>query len=199
MPTSKGAPALVCVFLLPLIAAAMAGCGKSAPEQGRLVPVAPPTSGAASAPTATTPGQNLLKPTGEKSSWEFWASNGGAGALTIDDGAVNVTVTKGTGGYWHVQFFQVVSTLEEGKTYMLSFRAKADQPMDMPLNAAQNEGEYQPIGFTGHAQLTREWKPFTFTFTAKGIAPGNNRVPTFMVGQKPVRVWVADVVLTPKT
>jgi hypothetical protein len=166
-----------------------AGCTRPASD--------PPPSGPAPAPLSPPPiAGNLLRPAAEPESWVLEQQYGtGRATMSRDGDAIRVAVTRADGKYWHVQFYQVVKTLEEGKTYTLSFRAKANTVCDLPLVAAKNQDDYHPVGLIEHALLTRDWKPFTYNFTVRGSVPGNSRVPVFMVGQKPATVWVSDVVL----
>lgn len=101
--------------------------------------------------------------------WFLWYGSpygmGGSATVEIVDGAAVVNVTNTGWESWHVQFNQWVG-LSKGKTYKLTFKAKAENPRDI------NVKFIHPTNYTYYAgqtyNLTTNWRTFElqFTFTA---------------------------------
>ena len=57
--------------------------------------------------------------------------------------------------------------------------------------------DWHTIGLTESADLTADWKPFTYTFTAEMPSKGKDRV-SFILGNEKGKVWLKDVKLMEK-
>jgi hypothetical protein len=120
---------------------------------------------------------------------------GTAGAALSTKGTVHqVDVTAVDGTVWHAKLVQVRADLEEGATYTVRFRAKADAPRPMTLNGQIAEPNWHNIGLDKAVPLTRDWKDYQYRFQAKRLAAAN-RIE-FIVGQRTGTVWIADFTLT---
>ena len=146
---------------------------------------------------ADTPPAPLLKPTADLKSWQFEETDGAKGAVKVDDGAFALTATKVDYTDWHVQAFQAGLDLGEGKEYVLSFAARSSVKRVAQVYVGINEDDYHAVGLDEVLSLSSEWKSFTFTFKAEGVAAKNNRLG-FIVGQETGTVWLKDVTLAPK-
>jgi hypothetical protein len=58
-------------------------------------------------------------------------------------------------------------TLEAGKAYTFSIKAKADKPTALRVSIRRHYRDYGNLGFSDRMTLTTEWKTFTFTFVPK--------------------------------
>ncbi len=85
--------------------------------------------------------------------------------------------------------------LQEGATYTLRFRARADRPRSMNLAGAITQPDYHNIGLAEKVPLTQKWRMYRYVFTAKNVAPQID-VPLFLLGEEAGTVWLADVSLT---
>jgi WD40 repeat protein/serine/threonine protein kinase len=122
--------------------------------------------------------------------------------LNIDGNAYRVDVAAVDDTDWHVQFAQLFDNLEEGATYTIRFRAKADVPRRIGLNAQRNGvPDWGTIGaefVQGRSfPLTEQWEKYETRFTAKDIA-AVNRI-TFILGGQTGTVWIKDFTVTKST
>jgi eukaryotic-like serine/threonine-protein kinase len=126
----------------------------------------------------------------------FWLQfHGNAGASMATEGDVHrIDVTAVDGNDWHVQLCQVFNDLQEGTTYTVRFRARADAPRLLALSSQINEPDWRSIGLNERVPLSDAWRAYEFEFQAKGLARLNNII--FNVGERTGTVWIADFTLT---
>jgi len=159
--------------------------------------VAAPAASPASPTTVTAAPKNLLKPTAKVGNWQFEQLEDAAGTIATEGDALAVTVTKVDGTEWHLQAFQPGLDLKEGRTYVVTFKARAAAQRPAQIYAGVNEDDYHPIGLDEVIDLTPAWRDLTFTFTADSVAAKNNRLG-FSLGQEKGTVWLKDVTLAEK-
>jgi hypothetical protein len=135
---------------------------------------APPSS---PVPAVPTQGSNLIQNPSFESTGSNWYSpwwfetDGGAAAdlsqdkTTAGDGAASakIHVTKSSTTNWHVQFMNGLG-ITKGRTYTVSFWAKADTTRSIGLEVSHKTSPYTNY-FKGTAALTTSWQKFTYTFT----------------------------------
>ena len=86
--------------------------------------------------------------------------------------------------------------LKNGHNYHLSFNAKADRAMTVPIASSVNHMDYQSVGLYQLATLTPEWKKYDYSFKAEQAdAELAARIPTFVFGNATGVVWIKDVAL----
>jgi hypothetical protein len=105
---------------------------------------------------------------------------------------IDVTAVDGT--KWHVQLFQVFDDLQEGATYTIRFRAKANAPRSLDLAAIIAEPDWHLIGLRETVPLAENWRTYQYQFHAKELAARNHI--NFDVGERMGTVWIADFTLT---
>lgn len=131
-------------------------------------------------------------------SWDFHVQSGSAATRTIDNSSqlsgvnsarINVSTASGTN--WHIQFVQSNKLLEAGKTYKISFRAKAAS--NRVINVFTDLGAdpwttylYQDVNITTTAQT------YTYTYT-QNVTTSIGRVG-FNLGQSNQTVWIDNIV-----
>ncbi len=93
------------------------------------------------------------------------------------------TVIQVDGTDWHVQSHITGLNFQDGKTYTVSFQAKADAPRPMPVAAGLDEADWHNIGLAETANLTTDWQTFRYTFTAQGVVSQHGRVAFTLGGQ----------------
>jgi hypothetical protein len=114
--------------------------------------------------------------------------------LAIEEYVHRVDVTAVDGTDWHAQLLRRFDELQEGATYTVRFRAKADTPRNLGLNAKISEPDWHPIGLDEVASLTESWQAYQYQFQAKKLAAINQI--EFHVGERTGTVWIADLTLT---
>jgi hypothetical protein len=96
----------------------------------------------------------------------------------------------------HVRLNQVFDDLQEGASYTIRFRAKADAPGSIVLKAKSqlpNVGHDIGLGDV-IVELTETEKLYQYKFRAKGLAHWNGI--HFILGQRTGTVWIKDFTLT---
>ena len=85
-----------------------------------------------------------------------------------------------------------------GKSYTLTFKAKADAARSIQVQAGQDEEPWGNLGLDEPLDLTTDWKDQTFTFTANDVKPNKKNRVGFVLGAATGKVYVKDVVLKAK-
>jgi hypothetical protein len=113
---------------------------------------------------------------------------------TQEGDADRIDVTAVDGTRWHAQLYQVFDDLQEGATYTVRFRAKANAPRSLDLVAIIAEPDWHLIGLNEAVPLTEEWRTYQFQFQAKELAARNHI--HFDLGERTGTVWITDFTLT---
>jgi WD40 repeat protein len=105
---------------------------------------------------------------------------------------VDVSANDGTDG--HVQLLQVFDDLQEGATYTVRFRARADAPRSIRLAASGSYPASHGIGLHESVCLTPSEQEYQFEFQAKDLDFLNTI--QLVLGERTGTVWIADFTLT---
>jgi hypothetical protein len=104
-------------------------------------------------------------------------------AITIED-----TMADDAGNDWYVQLNQDGITLEEGKSYKLSFKAKSNIERAIKYSCQQFEGNWTNYSGTGSVQVGPEWKTFTAEFKMTNPTDTNTRFNITMGSVDGIRI-----------
>jgi hypothetical protein len=85
-------------------------------------------------------------------------------------------IASNPGPGWHVQAHVGGLTLENGKTYTVFFRARADRPMAFNVDARLDKPDWRFLGLGASVAVGTEPKEIALTFRAQGAEPGHCRV-----------------------
>ena len=86
--------------------------------------------------------------------------------------------------------------LQNGTTYTVSFRAKADKPREMPVAAGLDQADWHNIGLAVTAELGTDWQTYRYTFDAHDVASQHGRV-AFTLGGQTGTVWISGLQVKP--
>jgi WD40 repeat protein len=137
------------------------------------------------------PEEPLSEPPVETFRWFFVDQFGTAQASLASEGKVHrIEVTAIDGTDWHARLSQVFDDLQEGATYTVRFRAKADAPRPIRLYGQISGGDWHDIGLNQIVPLTADWQTYQREFQAKNIAAWNSI--HFLLGDRTGTVWIAD-------
>jgi len=118
-------------------------------------------------------------------------------SLANKDGVTRVTIKRLPAISWHAQIHQVGLTLEEGKLYTLEFTARSEPARRLPMSVMLQKSDWHPCGLTDAADLTPQWKTFSFTFRASRVEPASVRAG-FNLGEGPLgELEIKDMALRP--
>jgi hypothetical protein len=141
--------------------------------------------------------KNLLGPTNDPKTWRFEQHETGKGTMKADGNAIVFDVTEVSGTDWHVQANVPNLDLKEGKEYVLKFQAKASAERSVQVNAMIDQDDWHAIGLQESIDLTKDWKPYEYTFKAENVVANKNRVG-FTLGNEKGQVMVKEMTLTQK-
>ena len=141
--------------------------------------------------------KNLLKPTNKPETWRFEQHEGGKGSLAADGDAIVFTITDTDGTDWHVQAEQTGLDLKDGKTYVVTFTAKASADRPATIAANIDQEDWHGIGLSEAVDLGKDWKDYKYEFKAEQTVVNKNRIGLVLGGEKG-KVWVKDMVLAEK-
>ncbi|MFO8013394.1 MAG: carbohydrate binding domain-containing protein [Phycisphaerae bacterium] len=108
---------------------------------------------------------------------------------------VRLNIAEANATTWHLQFKQVPLTVEAGRYYTLSFRARADEPRPVGYAVGQDHEPWGNLGLSDQANLTRQWQTVRAGFTATKTE--DRARLAFSVGGSATAVELADVALRP--
>jgi WD40 repeat protein len=105
-----------------------------------------------------------------------------------------VTITAVGDADWKPALKQLFEDLEEGATYTVRFRAKADAPRKVRLVGQIGEPDWHGIGLDREVSVSADWQRYEYEFQAKDVAAWSSI--DFNLGQQTGTVWIADFTLT---
>jgi hypothetical protein len=115
--------------------------------------------------------------------------------LTVEKGnGQRVDVTTVDDLHWHARLSQVLEDLQEGATYIVRFRAKANVRRPIELYAQIEEPDWHDIGLNQAIAVTENWGKYEVEFQAKNLGPTN--LIRFLLGDQTGTVWINDVTIT---
>ncbi|MFP4163866.1 MAG: InlB B-repeat-containing protein [Chitinispirillaceae bacterium] len=150
--------------------------------------------------TPTEPGSELLV-NGDFSSGETpWNLGvyGGSASGEVVNGEYKTSISQAGSAAWNIQFTQTGVNLEKGKTYTLTFRARAASARTVVANVGMSSSPYTSYMSSFEAELTTTMKTFTKTFTMEAGSDANARVE-FNSGLSSVNWFLDDVSLVEGT
>lgn len=155
------------------------------------------TVGAGFAQQTTTPPTSNKLVNGDFSnganSWNLGVY-GGSASGSVAGGEYVTTIKKAGTQAWHVQFTQGGIALEQGKTYTLSFKARAASNRTVEANIGMSASPYASYMGGFQVALTTTARTFTKTFTMTQPTTASARVE-FNSGLSNVKWYLDDVKL----
>jgi hypothetical protein len=128
--------------------------------------------------------------------WEFAAFTPAAGTGVVEDGEFVATMTtKGTDG-WNGQFKTVTLDISKGKSYVVSFKAKADEPFNLSTNVGLNADPWTTYSGYQKFDLTSEMKTYSYEFTM-GEADDRKARMVFDLGLLSGKIYFDDISVKP--
>jgi hypothetical protein len=128
--------------------------------------------------------------------WYFGAYTPSEGKATVENGVLVVQMTtQGTEG-WNAQLKAGNLDIVKGKSYIVSFKAKADEPFELATNVGLDEDPWTT--YSGYQKLSigTEMKMFNFEFTM-GQADDRKARIVFDLGTLSGKIYFDDVSIRP--
>jgi beta-glucanase (GH16 family) len=139
--------------------------------------------------------------------WENWNENGDYAVMSVENEALKLAVANAGSASYSVQAFQQGLKLAKGKTYEVSFKAKADEARKVLIKIGQTYPEngysYTQYSDTFTAALTGAMNQYSYNFTMNDNDTNNGKI-TFEAGSIDgvavnTTVYIDDVFIVEKT
>ncbi len=141
------------------------------------------------------PGANVLQPLSKVPKWRLQALGTAKAALTRSGETATIKISASDGTDFHVQLAYLGSVLQEGKTYVLGFKAKANPPRKMAVDGIANQGDYHNIGLFNAVDVGADFQTYTYKFVATGAGKIPLLCPQFLLGESAGSVTLSNVSL----
>lgn len=108
-----------------------------------------------------------------------------------------VEVSSTTSTIWHIQFEQFGMSIDNGKSYTISFAARTNEPKSVWGYVGRHNTPWN--GYGGSTiDLTTQWQVFTFTVTPNETNIGQTRFAVMLSyeGAAPATYWFDDLKMT---
>jgi hypothetical protein len=136
-------------------------------------------------------GDGAFDTAGQLARWSLWSADTGyAGTTSLDGGAARVDVTAAGGLQYRLSLVHSVP-LTGGTAYTLTFRARADRPVNARVGLYNWSSTYDALTAFQELPLDTSWRAFEIPWTSVGTDPA--AVVRFMLGEKVGTVWIDDV------
>ncbi len=126
--------------------------------------------------------------------WKLNTQSTASGNIQRSNGALEVTITSsGTSG-WHVQLVKGNLTLENGKKYRYTFKAKAESSRSLTSYIGKNSDPWTAYSGYNGATLTDTFSVYTVVFDMQNNTDNSSRM-VFDLGTSDVDVIITDIKL----
>lgn len=124
--------------------------------------------------------------------WNLLTSGGASAQLTRSDNALNISINNGGTLGWHVQIRKQNITLDAGKKYHFSFRAKASAIRNVSAIIRTNTSPYTPYSVDGVVTLADNFTVYNFVFDMR-TADNSAMMTIDMGGVQGTNVTITDI------
>ena len=132
----------------------------------------------------------LIRPPSSTGGRSRLVESGYAATSALDGGAARINVTAAGGLIHYLSFLHPVS-VTAGTPYTLSFRARADRPLNMLLTLHKWSSPWNAWADLGSVALDTSWKTYELPCTSSGTDPA--AMLRMMLGTSVGTVWIDDV------
>ncbi|MBW6537059.1 MAG: cellulase family glycosylhydrolase [Mariniphaga sp.] len=123
--------------------------------------------------------------------WSLNAQQGASAQLTRANNTLNISITNpGTAG-WHVQLVRGNISLQAGKKYRFSFKAKAETARNMTTYIGMSGDPWSAYSGYNGVNLADTFAVYTFIFDAN--TTDNSARMVFDMGNSDINNWVTDI------
>ena len=125
------------------------------------------------------------------SAWQLYPRTGYAASGVLDGGAAKISVTQSAGAFRGVSISRPSIALAAGKTYTLSFRARADRSLPLQALLQQANSPYSVHAIAEQVPLTTEWRTFELPLTTSAADSAANLI--LNMGTSVGTIWIDDI------
>jgi endoglucanase len=125
--------------------------------------------------------------------WSMNNQQGGAAQITRTDNTLNVNITSGGTAGWHVQLVKGGISLQEGKKYRFSFKAKAEEARSATVYIGMSKDPWSAYSGYNGLSLADTFVVYTYVFDMG--ATDNTARMVFDFGNSTVNVSVTEIMI----
>jgi endoglucanase len=125
--------------------------------------------------------------------WGMNNQQGGAAQITRTDNTLTINITSGGTAGWHVQLMRGGISLQEGKKYRFSFKAKADEARSATVYIGMSKDPWSAYSGYNGLSLADTFAVYTYVFDMG--ATDNTARMVFDFGNSTVNVSVTDILI----
>ena len=148
-------------------------------------------------PALTTPdlvaGYGAFNDTTALNGWTLYNRTGYASAKSLDAGTAKIGVAQSAGSIGGVEFYRPGMSVSSGTGYTLSFKARADRPLNIQAQVQQTASPWATYMATPQVAVTTSWKTYEIPMTASGSDAA--ALLKFTLGASVGTIWLDDVKL----
>ncbi|MBN2102571.1 carbohydrate binding domain-containing protein [bacterium] len=96
--------------------------------------------------------------------WTFNTAEAGNAAAKIENSVFHAQITNGGANAWNVALYNNGLNIVNGKTYTVSFDARAASPRNILASVAMGVSPFWLYNYEPVFSITTEWRTYTFTF-----------------------------------
>ena len=113
---------------------------------------------------------------GGETGWSFGVYENAVSRGSITGGEYNVNTSTAGSANWNIQLSQTGIVLQQGKTYNLTFSARAASNTTIEANVGMSGGDYSSYSEAREISLTSTMQTFTVTFTMSSTTDNDARL-----------------------
>jgi endoglucanase len=125
--------------------------------------------------------------------WNLNSQQGASAQLTRTDNTLSANITNGGTQGWHVQLIKGNLSLQQGKKYRVSFKAKAETARSVTVYIGMSKDPWSAYSGYNGVSLTDTFSVYTLVFDMG--ATDNAARMVFDLGNSTVNVSVTDVII----
>ncbi len=129
-----------------------------------------------------------------KGKWHYILNLGAKAALTVEGGVLHIKIDAPGTDYWAIQLLQFPLKIENGKTYKVSFDAKAAQPRPIVTKVGRVGGDWKAYSGLKTIDIDTEMKNYSYSFKMNSETDEASRMEVNF-GNSPVESWIDNIKL----
>ncbi len=149
-------------------------------------------------PPEKPPESNLLQNgdfTIDTSGWSLWYHDGGVAVMNAENGELKIDISAPGPNQWSIGFGQSGFTIEAGKAYTLSFRARSDSVRLVTSVVQLGHDPWTPYSAVNASDLATTSADYSYTFFMVYDDDADTDLEFFIGGNGAGTIYIDDIVL----
>lgn len=123
--------------------------------------------------------------------WTLYAQQGALMSGAVEGGTARISVVRSDGTIWGAQMYRSRIAVSAGKTYTMTFRARADRPLAIQAVLQQSSSPHSVYAFSDELAVGTEWQTFEVPLTSWATDSSANVI--LNLGRGVGTIWLDDV------